>query len=205
MWGLVMPETADKLHGFGGKSETMTKLKKLLQSQTTVALWKSNRSWANEALDKALNPQQNQSHVAPMPAPPIQNTGGRIYDIPSAGGGRLMLGGFTTEDGMIVPTSGSDSGSDSGLDSGSGMFGGPITSGGQKRSRFRDSAGRPQPFLKESIGDTMRIHSPYARPLKSTSLSSGRRRTLNGRDNSATTAAMTRGVNAGRSRHWARR
>ena len=55
MWGLVIPE--DMLHGFGEK-QTMTKLKKLLQSQTTEPLAKKDRSWACGALDKALNPQQ---------------------------------------------------------------------------------------------------------------------------------------------------
>lgn len=36
----------------------MTKLKKLLQNQTTEPLAKKDRSWACGALDKALNPQQ---------------------------------------------------------------------------------------------------------------------------------------------------
>ena len=64
MWGLVMPETRDMLHGFGGKPETMTRLKKLLRSQITGPLAKSDRSWARNALDKAMNPRQTKLHLS---------------------------------------------------------------------------------------------------------------------------------------------
>jgi hypothetical protein len=64
MWRLVMPESSDMLHGFGGKPETMTNLKELLQCQTTEALRESDRSWARDALDKALNPQQTILHLS---------------------------------------------------------------------------------------------------------------------------------------------
>jgi hypothetical protein len=64
MWRLVMPESLDMLHGFGGKPETMANLKELLQSQTTEAIGESDRSWACDVLDKALNPQQTKLHLS---------------------------------------------------------------------------------------------------------------------------------------------
>lgn len=65
LWRLVLPESPDMLHGFGGKPETMTNLKELLRSQTIEALGvrESDRSWACDALDKALNPQQTKFHL----------------------------------------------------------------------------------------------------------------------------------------------
>ena len=81
MWGLVIP--GDMLHGFGEK-QTMTKLKKLLQSQTTEALAEKDRSWACGALDKALNPQQMKLHLSStahlnrvkLPMEPVETVGG---------------------------------------------------------------------------------------------------------------------------------
>jgi hypothetical protein len=58
MWRLVMPQIPDLLHGFGTKPETMTNLKNLLLSQTAVALREGHRSWACDALEKALNPHE---------------------------------------------------------------------------------------------------------------------------------------------------
>lgn len=65
LWRLVLPENPDMLHGFGGKPETMTNLKELLRSQTAEALGvrESDRSWACDALDKALNPQQTRFYL----------------------------------------------------------------------------------------------------------------------------------------------
>ena len=83
MWELVMPKTSDKLHSFGGKSETMMQLKKILQSQTTRTLG-NDCSWAREALDKALNPRQKRVRI------PDQHTGG-FYGMPLVKGD--MFGG----------------------------------------------------------------------------------------------------------------
>lgn len=53
----------------------MTKLKKLILHPTTEVLGGNDRFWAHDVFDKALNPQYAQSHMAPMPALPYQNTG----------------------------------------------------------------------------------------------------------------------------------
>jgi hypothetical protein len=69
MWDLVMPETPDMLHGFGGRPETMAKLKKFLRQRPLGRVFThSDRFWAERALDKYLGAQNAQWHMAPSPS-----------------------------------------------------------------------------------------------------------------------------------------
>jgi hypothetical protein len=57
LWGMVMPETSNVLSGFGGKAETITKLRKSLsQSRFKGALNEVHLSRVGDALDQTLNP-----------------------------------------------------------------------------------------------------------------------------------------------------
>ena len=57
LWGLVMHGASDMLRGFGGKPETMTKLReRLSQPRFTKAVNQDHLSWAIHALDQVLNP-----------------------------------------------------------------------------------------------------------------------------------------------------
>ena len=61
MWDLVMPETPDELHGFGGRPETMIKLKKFLENRPLEGVFdQSDQFWANDTLPESLTvPGQN--------------------------------------------------------------------------------------------------------------------------------------------------
>ena len=51
MWDLVMPETPDELHGFGGRPETMVKLKKFLENRPLEGVFaQGDQLWANDTL-----------------------------------------------------------------------------------------------------------------------------------------------------------
>ena len=86
MWDLVMPETPDMLHGFGGKPEAMVKLKKFLLKRPLERVFtQSDCFWANDALDKDLDAQNAQWHDG-MPSfkwafsPASSISGGSIAD-----------------------------------------------------------------------------------------------------------------------------
>src|ERR1700761_3753343 len=61
MWDSVMPETPDMLQGFGGRPETMVKLKKFLLKRPLGGVFTfKDRLWAIGALDKDFDAQNAQ-------------------------------------------------------------------------------------------------------------------------------------------------
>jgi len=100
MWELLMPKTSDISYGFGGNPEKTAGLKELLD-RFSEDLKQIDRSWAHDALDKALIFHQNtQSRVVPKPALPYRRSYGGMPSTggPSAGGmmyGSYMFGGPT--------------------------------------------------------------------------------------------------------------
>ena len=73
MWESVMPETSDMLHEFGGRPETMVKLKKFLRNRPPGKVFtQTDRFWANRALNKDLDicasPSRSASAVTLSPS-----------------------------------------------------------------------------------------------------------------------------------------
>ena len=100
MWKLVMPKSSHMLHRFGGKLETMKKLREFLLDPATGFLRGNNRFWVHDALEKVMNGKDAKLHEPPMPALPDQNTGSGYGAILSVGG--APTGGSNVFGGPIV-------------------------------------------------------------------------------------------------------
>ena len=154
MWKLVMPKTSHRLHRFGGKPETMAKLKMFLLRRSTEVLGENDRFWAHDALDKALNPQHAKLHMKSGPTLPYQNMRHGYVGMPSVGGaspGGLNMSGVPIADPWML--------------SGSNIFGEPIA--GPLSPPFPQPAGVPPPFPVPWAGVEQR---PLSTPPLATSI-----------------------------------
>jgi hypothetical protein len=133
VWEFVMPKSSYISRGFGGNPKKMAGLKDLLD-RFPEDIKQIDRTWAHDALDKALTFQRNrQLGVVPKPALPYR----RSY-------GGMPSTGEPSEGGMM---------------SGSNMFGGPIAGLRPLPSPWAASASPPHPPSEVELRSLSRILS----------------------------------------------
>ena len=112
MWDLIMPETSDMLHGFGGRPKTRVKLKKFLLKRPLGGIFaQSDRFWANDALNKALDAHNVQWHdgtpsVRWASSPWSRISGGSIADGGVISGSKMF--GDTIPESITAPDQNSE-------------------------------------------------------------------------------------------------